>query len=449
MSDERKGKGQLSYLERECIEKGIMRRDSISAMGKSLGRAPSTIEREIKRNGIDTPVGKLAVATRNICVHQNACTHVDLCKKGCLTPCHKCKSYLCNRLCPDFEAEPCPRLEKPPYCCNGCHELYGYGCNHPYHFYEAKAAHEMATERKVTSRMGIDCTHEELAATTKIVKKGVKQGQSVRHIFSVNGGKMCCSWRTFYTYVDKGIVKEVKNIDFRLKVKCKPRKKSKEKKGTGIPREALIGRTYDDFEKLTEQQKMSTVEVDCVVGRLGVDKQAILTLLFRRTNFQLMILLEEKTSAKVIEAIDALENLCGEHFSKAFPIILCDRGTEFENPERMEHSKNGKPRTKVYFCDPQQSQQKPQCEKNHVEIRKVLPKGRTNFDALTKSDMATLMSHVNSYAREVLAWATPYDLAKLMLPEDLIDGLGVERIDGNDVTLKPYLIEHAIVQKKK
>ena len=115
----------------------------------------------------------------------------------------------------------------------------------------------------------------------------------------------------------------------------------------------------------------------------------------------------------------------------------------------MEHSKNGKPRTKVYFCDPQQSQQKPQCEKNHVEIRKVLPKGRTNFDALTKSDMATLMSHVNSYAREVLAWATPYDLAKLMLPEDLIDGLGVERIDGNDVTLKPYLIEHAIVQKKK
>jgi len=67
----------------------------------------------------------------------------------------------------------------------------------------------------------------------------------------------------------------------------------------------------------------------------------------------------------------------------------------------------------------------------------------------TKSDMATLMPHVNSYAREVLGWATAYDLAKLMLPEDLIDGLGVERIDGNDVTLKPYLIEHAIAQKKK
>lgn len=88
-----------------------------------------------------------------------------------------------------------------------------------------------------------------------------------------------------------------------------------------------------------------------------------------------------------------LESLCGELFPKVFPIFLCDRGSEFSDPERIEHSRNAKPRAKVYFCDPLQSQQKPKCEKNHVEIRKVLPKGESDFDALSKPDMAVLMSH--------------------------------------------------------
>ena len=101
-----------------------------------------------------------------------------------------------------------PASREPPYCCNGCIELYGYGCTHPYHFYDAKAAHEKATDRKVTSRMGIDCTPEELAATTAIVKKGLAQGQSIRHIFAANEGKMCCSWRTYYDYVEDGLIED-------------------------------------------------------------------------------------------------------------------------------------------------------------------------------------------------------------------------------------------------
>lgn len=175
-----------------------------------------------------------------------------------------------------------------------------------------------------------------------------------------------------------------------------------------------------------------------------MDRQAILTLLFRRSNFQLMLLLDEKKSDNVIEAIDFIESLCGKRFRTLFPVLLCDRGGEFGNLERMEHSKNGKNRTKVYYCDPRQSQQKPQCEKNHADIRMVLPKGSSNFDALTRPDMAILMSHVNSYGRDVLGWAAPYDLAQLMLPADLLDGLSIARNLSEEVTLKPYLLSHAI-----
>lgn len=445
-------KGQLDYNEREIIEKSILRKDSISRIGKALGRSPSTIEREIKRNGISEPERSLAVTARNICVHRDECDRVDLCEKGCMVRCRKCKSSLCNKLCPDFEAVPCPRLDKPPYCCNGCLELFGFGCGHPYHFYEARAAQELAAKRKKESRMGIDCTQEELAATMSVVGRGLEKGQSLCYIFEMHKDELCCTARTFYGWIDKGITvdvlgeKDILNIDLRRKVKFKPRKK-KGKEGTGIPRDALAGRTYEDFQALTEQEKMSAVEADCVVGRLGVDAQVILTLLFRRTNFQITLLLKAQTKAEVVRALDMVEGLCGaEGFSKAFPILLCDRGSEFADVERMEHSKNGKPRTRVFFCDPLRSDQKGKCEKNHEEIRKILPKGKTDFDALRERDMAVLMSHVNSYARDSLNWATPYDLEKLMAPEGLLDGLGVERIPADDVTLKPYLIEHAIVR---
>ena len=454
MPDKKDRKGQLDYSEREIIEKSILRKDSISRIGKALGRAPSTIGREIKRNGISEPERSLAVTARNICVRKDECDRVDLCEKGCMVRCRQCGLSLCNKLCPDFEAEPCPLLEKPPYCCNGCMELYGYGCRHPYRFYEAKAAQEIAMRRKKESRVGIDCTQEELAATMAIVSAGLAKGQSLSYIFEVHKGEVCCTARTFYNWIEDGITadvpgeRDILNIDLRRKVKYKPRKK-KPKEGAGVPREALAGRTHDDFKALDEKERMSAVEADCVVGRLGVDSQVILTLLFRRTNFQIMMLLASQTQAEVVSALDALESLVGgpEQFSRVFPILLCDRGTEFADVERMEHSRNGKPRTRVFFCDPMRSNQKGKCEKNHEEMRKVLPKGKTNFDALAKSDMAVLMSHVNSYARDSLNWAAPYDLEKLMAPQDLLDGLGVERIPADDVTLEPYLIAHAIVRK--
>lgn len=449
---ERNKKGQLGYAEREAIERSILRKETISGIGRALGRPASTIEREIKRNGVEEPAGNLAVTARNICVHRDECNRVDLCGKGCMARCRQCKSSLCNKVCPDFESAPCPLLEKPPYCCNGCMQLFGYGCSHPYHFYEAKAAHDLATKRKKESRMGIDCTQEELADTMSIVRDGLEKGQSLCYIFEVHKGEVCCTARTFYNWVDKGVTvdvpgeRDILNIDLQKKVKFKPRKKKA--KGSGVPREALVGRTYEDFKALTEEEKMSAVEVDCVVGRKAADTQVILTLLFRRTSFQIMLLLKAQTKEEVARALDMLEDLCGsEAFARAFPILLCDRGSEFAGVERMEHSRNGRPRTRVFFCDPLRSDQKGKCEKNHVEIRKVLPKGKSNFDALTERDMAVLMSHVNSYARDSLNWATPYDLEKLMAPDGLLDGLGVERIPVEDVTLKPYLIAHAIVKK--
>lgn len=87
---------------------------------------------------------------------------------------------------------------------------------------------------------------------------------------------------------------------------------------------------------------MSAVEMDCVEGR-RYDKKAILTLLFRRYSFQIIMLLPEKNQQEVARALDLIEGLCGDDFPKYFGVILTDRGSEFLNYERIETSRNGKP----------------------------------------------------------------------------------------------------------
>ena len=74
-----------------------------------------------------------------------------------------------------------------------------------------------------------------------------------------------------------------------------------------------------------------------------------------------------------------------------------------------------------------------------MELRKVLPKG-TSVDLLTEQDVAKLCSHVNSYTRPALGSKSPMELARLILPGDLIDGLGIEYVPPDDVVLKPSLL---------
>ncbi len=72
-----------------------------------------------------------------------------------------------------------------------------------------------------------------------------------------------------------------------------------------------------------------------------------------------------------------------DSFKYLFPVILTDNGSEFSNPKALEYDAHGIFRTKLYYCDPCASFQKPNVELNHEFIRKTLPKGRS-FDDLLK-----------------------------------------------------------------
>ena len=124
--------------------------------------------------------------------------------------------------------------------------------------------------------------------------------------------------------------------------------------------------------------------MDTVMGR-SCDTACVLTLFLRPCRFQLALTLPEKTSSAVAAALDSLETVLGqEGFRRLFGLVLTDNGTEFSDTAALERSAaGGAARTRVYYCDVRQSQQKAGCERNHVELRKLLPKGRgIAFDRL-------------------------------------------------------------------
>ena len=107
--------------------------------------------------------------------------------------------------------------------------------------------------------------------------------------------------------------------------------------------------------------------------------------------------------------------------------------------------------TRLFYCDPRRSDQKGACERNHVEIRKLLPKGAgIRFDRLAPADLALAMSHVNSEPRGALGFATPARAFRAMLGEDaaaLLDAYGVGDVALGDLDLTPGLVERARAER--
>lgn len=159
--------------------------------------------------------------------------------------------------------------------------------------------------------------------------------------------------------------------------------------------------------------KLLTVQIDCVEG-LRRNSKCILALHFARLFFQLYILLEKKDQAYVKAALDAVEAYCEGSFSDALPVMLGDRSSELlglrEDRDRLRWPR----RTRMLYSDSVKPGQKGGCEKNHVELRKIPPKG-TDFDAFAFDDVAKVCSHLNSYPRPNQG-AAPIRLASLVLP---------------------------------
>lgn len=433
-----KGKGRhLTLADRFVIEQGISSGDNFSAIARSLQVAPSTVAREVKTNRFAyLPKG---TKRANHCVHRGSCTIKGLCEIDCAkTLCRNCRSSRCNGLCESFEEQTCLITEHAPYVCAKCHKMAA--CSFKRYTYRAIYANETYERRLVETRQGISITKEELSGMVRLVKRLLAQGQSLEAIWATHKDRLPVGIRTFYSYIDSGLF-GIANIDLPKKVRYKPRKRVRETPEL-IDR---LGRSYADFMDLPEEVRRSAVQMDSVMGLRG-DFKSILSLHFPRFEFQIYILLMDHNRECTVGALDFIEVLCEGAFKQHFGVLLTDRGSEFSDFESIERSCLGvSRRARVYYCDPMRSSQKGSGEKNHVELRKILPKG-TSLEGLSNYDMATVASHVNSYPRPSLGGIAPIALASQALPKSLLEGLGITFISPDDVIMKPSLVKKTQVK---
>lgn len=156
-----------------------------------------------------------------------------------------------------------------------------------------------------------------------------------------------------------------------------------------------------------------------------------------------------QTTDEVAGALGLVSAALGpEGTRRVFGAVLTDNGHEFSDESRLAAlfgEQAGE--TRLFYCDPRRADQKGGCEKNHVELRKLLPKGKgLRFDLLTRKDCALVMSQVNSEPRGRLAWMTPAHAFAAALGDDacaLMDAFGVEELEPDELDLTPGCVERS------
>jgi IS30 family transposase len=381
----------------ECLDKGM----SFKAIAKLIGKNPTTVSREVKRH---------------ISITASSIVRID-----------KATGEKVSGIC--------PLLLKPPFVCNPCRKKHT-ACPYDKHLFVAKRAHAAYKEMLKSAREGIPLNREEFYENDRIISNALKNGQHVYHVLQNN--QLSVSKSTVYLHIKKGFM-SASQFDTPRMLKFKARK---QKRGPSIPKGLRIGRTYDDFRLFTQTKGFRCwVEMDSVVGHIG--GKAIMTFDFTFCNFMFGLLLDNLTKAEASEKILSLkQRLCekGIPFGSIFPLLLTDNGGEFSDVFSFENNSDGMQETRLFFCDPAMSSQKPHVEKNHTMFRDIAPKG-SSFDSFTQETVNLIFSHVNNVSRKNLNGKSPFEVFAFTYGDTLCEILGISFIPPNAVIQTPKLLK--------
>ena len=380
----------LTLSDRNDIQLGLERCETFKAIGQLILKDPTTVSKEVKRN-------------------------------------RQARDSTSNNL-------PCPLLDKAPFVCNGCPKRR-QNCGYQKVFYLAKQAQKQYEQTLVEAREGTTLNSQTFWDMDKIISDGVKKGQHIYHILKTHNLDVSSS--TVYRHIRKGYL-SIAPIDLARAVKFKNRRKNNL---PSIPKEAKKGRSYEDFQNyLSLNQLDYWLEMDTVMGRMG--GKVLLTFNLSFCNFIFARLLDNKTALEVTKHLYDIKNTlyqADKDFFQLFPVILTDNGGEFARVDDIEMDVRGE--SKLFFCDPNRSDQKGRIEKNHTLIRDILPKG-TYFDNLTQEDINLVCSHVNSVKRAALNGKSAYELFTFTYGEEISKLLGISKIPAEDVCQSSKLLQY-------
>jgi len=382
----------------KCLESGVSFKD----IARRIGKAPTTISREVKKHLI----------TKEMSVKHSKADGTAIIGKMC------------------------SKLLKAPFVCNPC-EKHRYNCPYQKQLYYARVAHQAYEKLLVEAREGIPLNKQEFYEADAVISEGIKKGQRLYHIMQSHD--ISFSMSSAYRYLHRDYL-SVKKLDFPRVVKFKARKQYRV---AGVPKAAKVGRTYDDFKSFIEEYEIQHwVEMDTVIGRIG--GKVIMTFNFTQSNFMFGLLLDGKTAAEAAEKIRSFKEQLtagGIRFGDIFPLLLTDNGGEFADVFAFENDASENRETRLFFCDPMQSSQKPRVEKNHTLLRDIVPKG-SSFDDFTQDTANLIFSHINGVKRQSLHGKSAYEVFAFLYSEHLATLLGISYVPSEHVNQSPRLLKN-------
>ncbi len=214
---------------------------------------------------------------------------------------------------------------------------------------------------------------------------------------------------TLYSYIYKGLFRELTAAD--LWIGRKHKEKKPNEKRTPHPKLPSIA---DRPAPAVDRSAYGHWEMDLIVGKANT-RPVLLTLTERKTRRELIFKLPNRKAATIRGVFDKLERKLGKQaFCNAFRTITTDNGSEFLQYDELRRSIYGGERFAVYYCHSYAAWEKGTNENHNRMIRRWFPKG-TDFEKISHKQISQVEHWMNNYPRRILGWLTPLEAETLVL----------------------------------
>lgn len=215
---------------------------------------------------------------------------------------------------------------------------------------------------------------------------------------------------TFYNYVDNNKIEGFSKDE--LPLVSKRKHKNKHKEGKTDPKGTSIEERPFNPDDRTE---FGHWEGDTIVGSRKIQNSgAILTLVERKTRFQLTIKMKDRKSDTVYKAIKKLKikypELKDFNIKDIFKSITFDNGVEFTRWKDIERFL----KTKTFFAHPYASYERGSNENGNKLLRIFFPKG-CNINDYTEDDLTRANELINTKIRKILGYKSSLELFTIEL----------------------------------
>ncbi len=343
----------LSMSEREEIFAGVERGESIRQIAERLGREPSTVLRELRRN-----MRRQQYRSRS-------------------------------------------RLKANPF---GPHRTQPW-CYRPSHAQER--AKRLASRPKA-AKLATNAALRELVQAKLVKKLSPEQiSRQLRKQFPEDP-EMQVSHETIYQsiYVQgRGALRRELAICLRTgRAVRRPHRKSEERRGR-IPNMINIS---ERPAEVADRAVPGHWEGDLIIGKYG--RSAIGTLVERKTRYLILLHLPNGQTAEEVEkAMVAATKRLPEALWKS---LTWDQGSEMRNHARISLATN----LDIYFCDPAKPWQRGSNENTNGLLRQYFPKS-TDLSVHSAEHLDFVSAEMNERPRKTLDWLEPREALAQLLSE--------------------------------